>query len=95
MTRIIRLAAEYVAHPLWERTPGREPGDIDPSTLPISDELVHELASWNGDYQDIARNDFEFQSHQDESLSKSRGRELAARLAHELGAAFSIEYDDD
>jgi len=92
VTRTLRLSAEYFAHPLWERTPGEAPTDVDPASLPLSDELIEGLRSWNEDFQDIAQTKYAFATSHERQQWEARGRALAQSLRDELGDDYCIEY---
>jgi len=94
--RKIRLMADYFCHPLWHNG-GVDVGDIDPASLPISEELQSDLNAWARAFDAILDMDdpgnkggFASQQARDEFVV--RGEELAARLREELGAGWEIEY---
>lgn len=88
--RVLRLLAEYCAHPLWEDTP--DVGDVDPAGLHVSDGLVADLAAWNDEYEMLATTDFAWADHDTEWRWWNRGLHLAKRLQGELGAEYEITY---
>jgi hypothetical protein len=52
MTKKIRLMADYGCDPLWGEEPD-EIGDLDPTTLPISQETLKRLEKWVHTYEAI------------------------------------------
>jgi hypothetical protein len=93
--RRFRLMADYDCHPLWG-TSAAEIGDVDPASLPISAELVGDLARWAADFDatldrdDPARSGFA--SAQAKAAFDARGAALAERLRAELGAGWAIDH---
>lgn len=91
--RNIKVMADYQCHPLWELSPG-ECGDIDPNTLPISEELKQKLTDWAAlfdetlDISDPANSGFK--SGEVESDFKAQGIKLAEQLQKELGPGFLV-----
>jgi len=84
--------ADYCAFPVWDRTPGADPGEVDPATLGVSSELVRELTEWNAQYESIAANDFRFDDRAAFGAWKRRGRGLANWLQRELGNTARVTY---
>jgi len=89
----LRLMADYECHPLWDLEPGMY-GDIDPETLPISEDLKRRLAGWAREFDETLNRDDPassgFKSDEAEQAFKERGRQLAGQLQSELGSAYSI-----
>ena len=89
----IKLMADYQCWPLWKASPG-EVGNINPTDLPISQELCERLLEWSLAYgetlniEDPANSGFESIEAEDEF--KKEGRELAELLREELGPNFSF-----
>ncbi|MBC6476809.1 MAG: hypothetical protein GDA56_02430 [Hormoscilla sp. GM7CHS1pb] len=52
MPKTIRLMTDYGCYPLWVEEPD-EMGDIDPATLPISQEIIKRLDEWRKAYEEI------------------------------------------
>lgn len=50
--RVLKLMADYGCFPLWEASPG-EVGNVDPRSLPISDQLKERLYNWAESYDAI------------------------------------------
>lgn len=93
MVRVIKLMADYGCWPLWEASPGIF-GDIDPATLPISDELKAQLRDWAEAYDRTLNQDDPrrsgFPSAADEAAFRRTGALLADRLRAELGPGYSV-----
>lgn len=95
----IRVMADYEMHPFWEIHEDEPSRNFDPRELPLSPEIVNELEVWAQTYDQTlnqlnpADSGFEPPSFLDEFVEK--GRELARRLAKELGSGFSVEYFDE
>lgn len=93
--RTIRLMADYQCFPLWEASPGQV-GNIDPKSLPISDELRIKLMNWARDYDETLNMDDPvssgFRSDKEEAEFIEAGLELADRLRSELGSDFVVEH---
>ncbi len=93
--RKLRLMPDYECFPLWHAD-GLEFGDVDPSSLPISDVLRDELMGWAADYDltlnrdDPARSGFKDDREEAEFIE--RGRSLAGRLRQELPQDWSVAY---
>ena len=86
---------DYDCFPLWRRGDGGTT-NVDPATLPISAGLAAELLAWADDYDDTLDRDDPvssgFADPAGEEAFNARGRELARRLAGELGRA--VDYYD-
>jgi len=91
--KMIKLMTDYECHPLWHIGPD-EVGDIDPATLPVSNELKADLAQWAEAYdQTLDRDDPPNSGFESEALEAefiAQGRRLAERLREELGADFIV-----
>jgi hypothetical protein len=87
--------ADYQSFPLWV-VAGSGPENVDPRSLPISEELVSQLLAWARDYDSTLNDDDPtqsgFSSSDAEAKFKDSGRALAAALQSELGASFVVEY---
>lgn len=85
--------ADYHCFPLWEASPG-EVGNIDPDSLPISQQLKNSLLEWarrldetlNMDYPPDSR----FKSARDAAEFRRKGIELAELLREELGNDYEV-----
>ncbi|WP_213010004.1 hypothetical protein [Paractinoplanes toevensis] len=86
---------DYDCFPLWLRG-GAGPTNIDPATLPISAALAEELLAWADEYDDTLDRDDPlasgFADRDAELAFYAHGRELAHRLAGELGE--TVDYFD-
>ena len=91
--RKIKLMADYQCYPLWEATEG-EIGNIDPSSLPISESLVNDLLLWSKQYDSTLNNldplNSGFRSKKDELSFIEFGEKLRERLREELDAEYYI-----
>lgn len=91
--REIKLMADYQCHPLWDMSPGKY-GDIDPITLPISDDLRQELTSWARVFDETLNMldpaSSGFKTAVEEAAFRTQGLRLADRLKDELGPEFLI-----
>lgn len=95
MGRRLKLMADYDCHPLWGVS-ADDLGDVDPASLPISAALVAALAVWAEDYDaTLVRDDPAASGFTDaaaEAAFRARGEVLAARLADELGPAWTVDF---
>lgn len=89
--RRVVVMADYHAFPIWERTPGRPPGGLSPSSLPLSRQLVSDLLSWNDTYGEDGSQSF-FQRMKAERDFRREGLALVERVQHELGPDFVVGY---
>ncbi|MFI5896482.1 hypothetical protein ACIA5D_40920 [Actinoplanes sp. NPDC051513] len=89
------MMTDYDCFPLWRRD---ETGttNVDPVSLPISAELAAALLAWADEYDETLDRDDPIRSgFADEAAAEAfdtRGRELARRLAGELG--WTVDYFD-
>jgi hypothetical protein len=92
--RTIKLMADYQCYPLWG-VPPDELGDINPDTLPISQNLKMQLIKWAQTFDaTLNMNDpasSGFLSDQEEVEFKKIGHELGERLQNELGSEFDVK----
>lgn len=90
--------ADYYSYPLWNNSVG-EVGNINPDSLPISNELKERLNNWADKYDSILNQDDPLQSgfktKEDEELFIQQGYELAQNLQVELGSEYKIIYSID
>lgn len=92
--RLLRLSPEYggeTTFPVWEETPDPdlEPGELDPDTSGLSEQLVQELFAWNAQWE--ARMVSELPVEENELLQWTReGRSLAKRIELELGKDIDV-----
>lgn len=87
--------ADHFCWPLW--TPlDQGPGNLDPASLPLSDQLVRELLLWAARWDAILDMDYPpdsgFASAEEEDRFNADGRALATRLARELGGAYEVTF---
>jgi hypothetical protein len=91
--KTIKLMADYYCHPLWHVS-ADEFGDIDPSDLPLSNELQAALGRWALTYDATlnmeAPQDSGFPSDALEESFKAEGRRLADCLRQELGNQYVV-----
>jgi len=88
----IKIMADYGCWPLWHAG-GGEVGNIDPQSLPLSDELKSDLNGWAAkldgalDWDDPGNTKWP-----DGFFSEfnREGRELAERLRGELGPCYEV-----
>lgn len=96
--KMIKLMADYYSFPLWENSPG-EIGNIDPESLPLSEELKKRLDSWSEKYDSILNDEDPissgFETKEDELNFIREGGELAKCLQLELGDTYQITYYSD
>jgi hypothetical protein len=92
--RIIKLMADYQCHPLWEASPSLV-GNINPASLPISQDLINRLNEWAQRYDMTLNLDDPtksgFVSVGDKDSFKEEGNSLAVKLQDELGAGYLIK----
>ncbi|WP_301668569.1 hypothetical protein [Neisseria basseii] len=91
----IRLMADYFCYPLWHDD-GINMGDIDPASLPISNELKMKLYHWAELYDNILNMadpaSSVFNSKEEEKYFIQMGAELFSQLKVELGDSYEIRY---
>ena len=91
--RALKLMADYDCFPLWEASPGVV-GNVDPESLPISEDLKCALAYWAKAYDDTLNRDDPsssgFRSKQAEDAFCMQGNQLLPRLKKELGPDYSV-----
>lgn len=91
--KYIKLMADYECFPLWENAPG-EIGNIDPDSLPISDDLKCMLYEWAKRYDQTLnladpinsgfRDEFDIVSFVNE------GKVILSLLSKELGKEYVV-----
>lgn len=88
----IKLMADYECFPLWETSPGT--GNIDPDTLPISQNLKNDLNAWAKSYDETLNHsdplNSGFNTENDEKAFHDKACELSNKLQEELGEDFLI-----
>ncbi len=89
----IKLMADYFCYPIWGMTQ-ENMGNIDPKTLPISEELMGDLEDWAKMFDSILDQEnpahSKFLTSDDEQTFETRAFELYQRLRKELGENYSI-----
>jgi hypothetical protein len=68
--------------PVWERTPGREVGPIDPVRYGLPWDLILDLQAWNREWPENG----------DSEEWRRYGQELVTRLQQELGQDVRVTY---
>src|SRR5437660_11686755 len=89
----IKLMTDYGCFPLW----GVHPiGNIDPCTLPISQEVGSALARWAACYDGILNHEDPAQSgfanQADEEAFEAEGKRLWRELQTQLGPTYRVVY---
>jgi hypothetical protein len=96
--KMIKLMADYYSFPLWENSPGKV-GNIDPQSLPLSEELKERLDNWSEKYDSILNNEDPaasgFATKENEFNFIREGSELANSLQKELGDSYQVTYYSD
>jgi len=91
----LKLMADYQCSPLWKAC-DNEVGNVDPRTLPISEELSHDLEEWALMYDSTLNMDDPsnsgFDSVESENAFKKMGEVLVRRWQKELGDQYTIIY---
>ncbi|MBD1936406.1 hypothetical protein H6F73_03590 [Microcoleus sp. FACHB-68] len=93
MFKRIKLMTDYDCYPLWDID---DPGDIDPSELPLSEETVKRLLQWQQTYEGIMNWDDPhsagFASEADRVAFEEEGISLWQQLQQELGNDWEVSY---
>lgn len=91
--RTLKLMADYFCFPLWEVS-SDVVGDVDPSSLPISEELQNQLMQWAAAYDAILNMEdpasTDFKSEEERVVFEREGYRLASALRQELGSNFKV-----
>ena len=89
----MKLMSDYHCFPLWDLD---QPRNIDPRLLDITDVLAEDLLRWASECDSTLNEDYPPESGFASDDARERwyvaGRQLAERLASELGSAAHIEY---
>lgn len=93
--RYVHVAPEYGGagtFPVWERTPGFDPGEVDPDTSGFPEQLIQEFLAWNEKWETVINSDPG--GTEEERLEFDReGRALAKRLRTFLGRDARVTYE--
>jgi len=95
----IKLMADYACDPLWWSGDGRV-GNIDPGTLPLSQETISRLEKW-ADANDATLNRDDpanspgFPSKEAEDSFEAEGISLWKQLRQELSPHYEVFYFSD
>lgn len=91
----LRLTSEYLAGPIFCPDPNRM-GHVDIEDLPISQELMAKIRSWDEEYQATFNSDYPpdsvFPTLEAELRHKAEGMQLAKSLQQELKGGYMIEF---
>lgn len=84
MGKRLKLMADYDCWPLWDLD---SPGNVDPATLNLSEQLQSDLTAWSATYNNILNRDSgkaSFSSEEHELTFNQKGYNLLAALKREL-----------
>jgi hypothetical protein len=97
-TRQLLVLSDYNCFPVWRPWPSSDE-NVDPATLPISQELAASLMRWAEEFDGTLNYDYPpdsgFPLERDLRDFLERGRHLAGRLARELGPGYKVTYQGD
>jgi hypothetical protein len=92
------VLSDYQCFPVWRPGPSGV-DNVDPSTLPVSEELAAALMRWAEEFDATLNQDYPpdsgFALERDRDAFLQRGRDLAGRLARELGPGYQVTYQGD
>lgn len=92
------INARLPIFPLWESSKG-ELGNVDPSSLPISSDLIARLNAWAARFDQTLNLDDPmnsgFESDEMEEEFAEAGRSLCLALQKELGSAYTVFYGQE
>jgi hypothetical protein len=92
----IKIMADYECPPLWWDNMPQQVGPILPETLGLSDQLCADLWLWAAAFDaTLVRDDPRLSGFATEAAEREfneRGKALVARVAGELGPAYSVKY---
>ncbi|BAZ10415.1 hypothetical protein NIES4071_22300 [Calothrix sp. NIES-4071] len=95
MAKTIKLMADYGCYPLWW-TNSTQAGDIDPSSLPLSNATVERLEKWADTYDAKLNQDdpvaSNFPSLEASSAFEQEGISLWKQLQTELAPNYEVVY---
>lgn len=95
MKEKIKLMADYGCYPLWWVS-SEKIGDIDPETLPLSQQTINRLEKWAEMY-DAKLNEDEptlssFSSNEEQASFEEEGINLWKQLKQELESNYEVVY---
>lgn len=98
MKEKIKLMADYGCYPLWWVS-SEKIGDIDPETLPLSQQTINRLKKWAEMY-DAKLNEDEptlssFSSNEEQENFEEEGVYLWKQLKQELAHKYEVVYFSD
>ncbi|MGB3754944.1 MAG: hypothetical protein WBA07_01035 [Rivularia sp. (in: cyanobacteria)] len=95
MKEKIKLMADYGCYPLWWVN-SEKIGDIDPETLPLSQETINRLEKWAEMYDEILNEDeptlSSFSSNDEQESFEKEGINLWKQLKQELASTYEVVY---
>ncbi|CBN58573.1 MULTISPECIES: hypothetical protein [Kamptonema] len=98
MVKKIRLMADYGCDPLWGEDADNI-GDIDPITLPISQDTINRLSKWVKAYDATLNQDYppdsDFSSPEEAEAFDREGVNLWLQLQKELAPEYEVYYFSD
>jgi hypothetical protein len=93
MKATIKLWSDYGSWPIWDED---DVGAIDPNDLPLCQETIDRLYSWQASYDSTLNHDFppssDFLNKDDEENFEQEGISLWKQLRHELQAEYQVIY---
>ncbi|MDX0559430.1 hypothetical protein GOC96_16000 [Sinorhizobium medicae] len=93
--KALKLMADYHCHPLWEDG-GDIVGNVDPASLPISEDLIRRLNSWSAKFDaTLDLSDPTNSGFASEALASAfvgEGLALCRALQAELGDGYLVRY---
>jgi hypothetical protein len=96
--RQLQVLSDYDCFPVWRPGPASVE-NVDPATLPVSRELADALMRWAEEYDATLNQEYPadsgFPLERDRRDFLERGRQLADRLARELGPGWRVTYQGD
>jgi hypothetical protein len=98
MPETIKLMPDYGCYPLWWKVPGKV-GNIDPATLPLSQETIKRLDAWANVYDATLNmadpaNSVGFSSRETKEDFEQEGVSLWLQLREELAPDYEVVYFD-
>jgi hypothetical protein len=96
--RQLQVLSDYECFPVWRPGPASVE-NVDPATLPVSEELAAALMRWAEEFDATLNQEYPpdsgFPLERDRDAFLQRGRDLAGRLARELGPGYQVTYQGD